>query len=798
MIINRKIKRTYFSSFNRTITFVFIVLIFGSIEIYSFWDKITTIPPPFDRSKGWLEFWFLKDNPDYGWVCGFDGMVIRTTDRGKTWSGTIIPGADQLESITFVDTKVGYTSGTTVWGYGAIYKSVDGGATWREVTDPRRRAILWGNHFLDADNGIVIGGGCGYPQQFFRTRDGGRTWSLYETYPDVLTSMSDVILYPDGQGYAVSSGLLWETANSGYNWRIIAQTGRNDWQEDMHIKGRTILLPYSDGCDGNMLDGGVRVSTNFGLNWKETQTGYPMFGGWLMDDRQGWVCGHGSTLLYTPDAGDSWESRNCGIDPREVLDDFWFIDDTTGFVCGLNVYRYAPPKNVYSKILASSINACEGDTIVLASDGSFFHYQWSTGETDSAIVVTKSGTYELVCWNTVCDTLHPAVVNIDFNPKPDLTLSIDNGPVICEGDSVIIRVQTNANSILWTTGETSDSIVVKVSGTYKVIVENEYNCSREEEIFIQVVPLPKPELVLDGRERFCVGDSAVILATPGYDYYIWYDGKGNETRTKENYLKVGNSGDYYCIAVNKEGCEGGGADTISIEVIDDINRIAFAFPVDREFDMDSTYFPDRVCKAMILRNNTDKDWYIYHPFLYGNVSFSFPLSQFPIKLASLDSVEMRVCYSPSKLGVERDTMIIDDVCNPHYLVLKGLSIANVFESTSICDEDVSGTTVSLPGKYVFSTLPPFPNPAGSYVNIPFSFRDEKGLFTGERAVLYDIRGDAVLNSELTISTKEDLNGFILTTGEFSFDIRELPAGLYMIVINTRAGIIRYNQIIIRD
>ena len=87
------------------------------------WEKIDNIPPPYSENY-WLDVFFLPDNPNYGWICGYQGMILRTTDRGATWSGTTINTNYHLESVHFVNPYVGYTSGVP-----GIFKTVDGGVT---------------------------------------------------------------------------------------------------------------------------------------------------------------------------------------------------------------------------------------------------------------------------------------------------------------------------------------------------------------------------------------------------------------------------------------------------------------------------------------------------------------------------------------------------------------------------------------------------------------------------------------------------------------------------------------------
>jgi hypothetical protein len=786
------------------LTLLLFVFILSTQISDAYWDKITNIPQQYQNNIGWLEFWFLKTDPNYGWVCGFEGKVIRTTDGGKSWKGTIIAGATQLESICFPEKLIGYVSGTkTTFMYGqpvsvgAVFKSVDGGATWKEITPPLRNNLLWGNYFFDKNNGMVVGGACGYPQQFFRTNDGGKTWNLYEDANYRNTSLSDVLINPDGTGYAVSSGHLWVTSDGGYRWNHVSSTGGEDWQEDMHVYGSTILLPYSTGCDGNMDNGGIRTSRNAGTNWSSFPTGNAMFGGWLLDNLRGWACGHSSSCYYTGNGGTNWEMRNCGIDDGEVLDDFWFINDTTGYVCGRNIYRYSPPKNIKTVITPSTLNACDGDTITLSSNGKYFHYQWSNGSSDSLIKVTKSGKYELVAYNTECDTLNPASVIVNFSPKPNLILKTKKNPIICEGDSLILYAITDANSIQWSTGETTDSIIVKTDGTYKVEAMSSNGCKVTSEIQVRISPLPKPALSLNGRNKFCIGDSTELIATLGYKEYYWSRDNSDITLTKSNKIKVGLSGVYRCIAINDDDCVGKSIDSIVVVVMNETNRLAFINSTDKEIEFDSVYYPYNLCIEIGIYNPTDKEHKITLPYLKQNKSFSFPLSQFPITVSPGDTAMLKACYNPSKLGVEKDTCIIDDICNPHNLFLKGLSLAASYESSSICEAPIIGRIISLPGKYSFSTKPPSPNPSSSIIRVEYSKELNDGISTSETADLFDIYGNLVeraFNAITSIQKSEDL---ITETGVFEFNTQLIESGTYFIIIRTLNDIKTYKQLIIK-
>ncbi len=307
------------------------------------WIKVTNIPSTYS-SCYWLEMYFLPSDPNYGWVCGFEGAVLRTTDGGNSWRGTTILNSSsndqgkQLESIQFISKDVGYTSGP----YG-IYKSTDGGATWKSVSNIKFTSI-WGISFTDENNGVAVGEGCSGLQRFFRTTNGGNNW-YYSQSNIEASGMSDVILYDSkGIGYAVSSGYIWNTSDGGYNWSVMSQSGDNDWQEDLAISGNSILVPFAGECGGyNIEKSGLRMTTDFGKTWKETSVPYSMFGCFLLDEKHGWAAGYNGSVYYTSDGGQGWVLDNNGVDSAMDMDDIFFINDTTGWLVGnKGIYRYSP------------------------------------------------------------------------------------------------------------------------------------------------------------------------------------------------------------------------------------------------------------------------------------------------------------------------------------------------------------------------------------------------------------------------------------------------------------------------
>ncbi|MFZ1787391.1 MAG: ice-binding family protein [Saprospiraceae bacterium] len=108
---------------------------------------------------------------------------------------------------------------------------------------------------------------------------------------------------------------------------------------------------------------------------------------------------------------------------------------------------------------------CTGDTVILTSSPST-GYLWSNGATTQSIIVTTSGSYTVTtqdgCGNGVSE---PVEVTVSQNIRPIITA---NGPTtFCLGESVTLTA-TLSTSYMWSTGATSQSILVTTSGNYTV------------------------------------------------------------------------------------------------------------------------------------------------------------------------------------------------------------------------------------------------------------------------------------------------------------------------------------------
>ncbi|MCX6257272.1 MAG: cohesin domain-containing protein [Bacteroidia bacterium] len=111
---------------------------------------------------------------------------------------------------------------------------------------------------------------------------------------------------------------------------------------------------------------------------------------------------------------------------------------------------------------------CGSNPVLLDAGNPGAAYLWNNGSTGQTLVVTQSGLYSVTVSNGDCNASD--MVNVTFYQPPVVDLGFDY--VIYPGNSVVLNAGMENTSYLWSTGETSQSIVVSATGTYSVTLTN--------------------------------------------------------------------------------------------------------------------------------------------------------------------------------------------------------------------------------------------------------------------------------------------------------------------------------------
>jgi photosystem II stability/assembly factor-like uncharacterized protein len=250
-----------------------------------------------------------------------NGGVFRTPDGGLHWrSDTLGEEVDEhwVASLAIDPLDPETVYGGTIQsdaGSGGVFKTVDGGGTWRRVStgfnvnalaiDPIRTGTLYAG--TDA-----VG--------VYKTWDGGRRWRAVNTGL-VITPVFALAITPSAPGrvYAATDGGVFRTTNGGRRW-----TGPNNPLADSLILTMA-TVPLTDTVYAGTADIGIYRSVNGGISWEVINDGLT-----TLDVNKIAVDPSNPTTVYaatqfggvfkSTDGGAVWVSASTGLTDLAVFD----------------------------------------------------------------------------------------------------------------------------------------------------------------------------------------------------------------------------------------------------------------------------------------------------------------------------------------------------------------------------------------------------------------------------------------------------------------------------------------------
>lgn len=782
---------------NIIILIAFLVPFYAQSQWVNKWEKVN-IPDRYSQ-QSYLDVFFLPQNRNYGWISGFGSQVSFTTDGGNSWK-TVNVDPDvpmQLESIHFVNTKVGFTSGTPADQNlsGVVYKTTDGGNTWRDISpNTAPSTTLWGNYFYDENNGFVVGGDC-EDQYFFKTTNGGNSWSIKQ-YQASGSKLSDIqVNGKTGIGQAISSGYVWKTTDYGENWEIEFETGPHDWHEELAYEGDSFIIPVNESCTGSTSFGygGMLFTTDRGKTFTRKQLfANPMYGSFLINETTGWVVGFNSSAFFTCDGGQNWENLNCGLDGD--LDDIYFIDDTTGWVVGDDVFRTKNVSESNKVVSVDTIRVCEGTLVDLKIDTSanYANYNWSNCGFGESMFSVGAGKYRVYAYNDPCDTayIYDYVVEYYKNVKPEISSFSTGGS--CEGDTVILSIPNNYDKIMWSTGNTDSSIAVTKTGLYTVTTISKEGCVNYDTMAIAFMPFPNPNIIALTDNNFCLGDSILLQSEFEHDSYQWLDPNNNIISTaKSTFAK--DSGEYRLIAFNEYGCSDT-SDAFYVKVRADSNRLLISYSASNPFKFDTLTLGKRICQDIEITNTSNVDYVLNGIKLKFKYYFGSVPSQFPLLIKAHQTINFEICFSGDSVGSFEDFIELEDICEPHFLKIEGEVAPFDYNLITKCDVPWKFTSVRLDKNYKFISSAPFPNPSNGTVALKFiEFNPSEEIEA--KVSVYDSKGNRLTTLERRLSSVDYYKNGTLKKGEYILD-SNLKTGVYFVLINEKDGTTTYPIVIV--
>ena len=267
------------------------------------------------------------------WQDNADRGVYRTTDGGKSWQKVLYEGPQVGISDLAMDPKnpeivfaATYRFRRTPWGYSeggpedAIYKSTDGGVTWKRLSGhglPEDPVTRIGLAIAPSSPDVVYAVIGSKEGVLWRSDDSGEHWTLVskdqevDSRPFYFSHLAVDTKNPD-HVFAISNNLE-ESTDGGHTFHQIAKS--------IHVDYHTMWIdPAGSGRILVGEDGGLALSMDNGKRWNfihnlaigqlyhvaTTEQAFPMVCGGLQDN-SGW-CG-------------PVQNRN----PQGILDRDWFV-----------------------------------------------------------------------------------------------------------------------------------------------------------------------------------------------------------------------------------------------------------------------------------------------------------------------------------------------------------------------------------------------------------------------------------------------------------------------------------------
>ncbi len=251
------------------------------------------------------------------------------------------------------------------------------------------------------------------------------------------------------------------------------------------------------------------------------------------------ICDGETDTLFAP-TGASYEWSNGEMTPSIIVDSSGVFTVT---VTGFNgcTFTTAPVDVTVSPLPPADISGpqvyCTGEFLQLEAEAGDFNYQWlfddlpvdevyvPTG-TNSRFLqprltdTTFTGKYIIVVTDpfTGCsDTSDPYMVTVHFVPDDPITVS--GSTTLCQGETVTLTAPSGS-SYDWSTGESTQSIVVSTAGTYFVLVTTPEGCVyKTDNVEVEVNENPKP--VITGNQVYCANEQLRLQTDLGLTDYDW-------------------------------------------------------------------------------------------------------------------------------------------------------------------------------------------------------------------------------------------------------------------------------------
>lgn len=209
-------------------------------------------------------------------------------------------------------------------------------AEWSKQ-DSKTFAWLRSIHFFDENTGW-IGGSNG---TFLTTKDGGENWEKTEKFTD--DTILNIYFKDKNIGWLLCERDIFSLGTKSPSYLMKTNDGGENWEriEFKNEQRRRITNLFFADSGFGLAIGEMGILYGLGddnQTWKQmsSPSSYLMLDGVFTDNLHGTMVGGGGTILFTEDAGASWDAALVADNSRKKLNSVFFINKKNGWTVGSN------------------------------------------------------------------------------------------------------------------------------------------------------------------------------------------------------------------------------------------------------------------------------------------------------------------------------------------------------------------------------------------------------------------------------------------------------------------------------
>jgi hypothetical protein len=242
---------------------------------------------------------------DYAWACGANGVVIKTTDGGTTWTNASSPLLNS--SMTFYNVLANSSTKAFVAGLNAardttfIFMTLNGGTTWAVVFQQAGGFIdgVWTSGGLD---GFMFGNPVGGNWSLYQTNSAGGGW--YSVTPALPQSGSEAGY---NNSFAVFGTRIWFGTNSGKIY-YSTNSGSSFTAQNLGVASDSAMAMCFNGPGLGLASANSKLftTTNAGVTWTLISIPGTQIISGIAGYSLKWFATRGKDIYYSTNQGTSW------------------------------------------------------------------------------------------------------------------------------------------------------------------------------------------------------------------------------------------------------------------------------------------------------------------------------------------------------------------------------------------------------------------------------------------------------------------------------------------------------------